>query len=124
MVNGVTYDKVDENGHLHYTQDGKQHVLEVDNIVLCAGQIENRPLEEEAKAMRVDGDPGSTWLSDKVYTIGGAHFAGELDAKRAIDMGTRLAFKIHEESVVPGKHVFSSPVSAEQKVFEMLKRFQ
>lgn len=114
MINGVTYDKVDENGYLHYTKDGKQHVLEVDNIVLCAGQIEYRPLQDQAQ---------DTNLSSNVYTIGGAYKAGELDAKTAIDMGTRLALKIHEPKVVPGKHVFKSSAGAEQKMFEILNRF-
>ncbi len=112
-ISGVSYDQIDENGHLHYTKDGKQHVLEVDNIVLCAGQVEFKELEKQA------GE-----LSSKVYTIGGAYKAGELDAKRAIDMGTRLALKIHENDVVPGAHVFQSPVGVEEKMFDMLKRFR
>lgn len=114
-INGVSYDRIDENGHLHYTKDGKQHVLEVDNIVFCAGQVEYKELENQAH----EGE-----LASKVYTIGGAYQAGELDAKRAIDMGTRLALKIHEKDVTPGAHVFQSPVGVEEKMFEFLKRFQ
>jgi 2,4-dienoyl-CoA reductase (NADPH2) len=114
MINGVTYDKIDENGHLHYTKDGKQHVLEVDNIVFCAGQVELKTLELEASKSE---------LKDKVYTIGGAYKAGELDAKRAIDMGTRLAIRIHEDGVTPGNHVFSSPVGTEEKLFQLLKKW-
>lgn len=114
MINGVTYDRVDEDGNLHYTKDGKQHMLEVDNIVLCAGQLEHKPLEDEAK---------STDLASKVYTIGGAFKAGELDAKRAIDMGTRLALRIHDPKVTPGNHVFQSAVGVEEKIFQVLKRF-
>ena len=51
-VSGVSsYDQKDEHGHLHCaTKDKKQHVLEVDGIVLCAGQVEHRELEEEAKS--------------------------------------------------------------------------
>jgi len=112
-INGVSYDRIDENGFLHYTKDGQQHVLEVDNIILCAGQVEYKPLENEA------GD-----LASKVYTIGGAYKAGELDAKRAIDMGTRLALKIHEKDVIPGTHVFQSPMGVEEKMFDLLKRFR
>lgn len=114
-INGVTYDRIDEDGNLHYTKDGKQHVLEVDNIVLCAGQVEYKELQDQAQ-----GDD----LASKVYTIGGAYKAGELDAKRAIDMGTRLALKIHEKDVIPGKHVFQSPPGVEEKMFDMLKRFR
>lgn len=107
MMKGVSYDKIDENGHLHITkEDGSPEVLEVDTIVVCAGQIENRELE-----------------SDDNYMIGGAYKAGELDAKRAIDMGTRLALKIHEDGVVPGKHVFSSAPSVEENVNKFLRRF-
>ena len=113
MINGVSYDKIDENGYLHITRNGEKRVLEVDNIIFCAGQVEHHELEEAAPPT----------LKDKVYTIGGAFQAGELDAKRAIDMGTRLALKIHEPSVVPGKHVFSAEKGVEEKIFNMLKRF-
>mmetsp|Transcript_25377 Transcript_25377/g.41686 ORF Transcript_25377/g.41686 Transcript_25377/m.41686 type:complete len:814 (+) Transcript_25377:61-2502(+) len=115
MINGVTYDSIDENGHLHYTKDEKQHVLEVDNIVFCAGQVEEKTLELEAAT--VDG------LKDKVYTIGGAYKAGELDAKRAIDMGTRLAMRIDQADVTPGNHVFKSPVGTEEKLFQLLRKW-
>ena len=54
--------------------------LEVDNVVICAGQECNRTLHDELVAAGV-----------KTHLIGGAHTAGELDAKRAIDQGTRLA---------------------------------
>ena len=114
MIKGVKYDKIDENGYLHITaEDGQKTVLEVDNIVICAGQTEHNELEEEA----------TDDLKDKVYTIGGAYKAGELDAKRAIDMGTRLALKIHDPTVVPGKHVFASKPGIEEDMFQMLKRF-
>ena len=107
MMKGVSYEKVDEHGHLHITkEDGSSEVLEVDTIVVCAGQIENRELE-----------------SDNVYMIGGAYKAGELDAKRAIDMGTRLALRIHEDGVVPGKHVFTSAPSVEENVNKFLRKF-
>ena len=114
MINGVSYDKIDEEGKLHYTREDEQHVLEVDTIVSCAGQVEHKELEEEAQG---------TDLADYVYTIGGAFKAGELDAKRAIDMGTRLALRIHEAEVVPGKHIFQSPVGAEEKMFHLMRRF-
>jgi 2,4-dienoyl-CoA reductase (NADPH2) len=108
MIKGVSYDKIDEHGHLHITQeDGAKRVLDVDSIVVCAGQLENRELANDGV----------------YYLIGGAYKAGELDAKRAIDMGTRLALKIHEAGVVPGKHVFSAAPSVEENLNKFLKRF-
>ena len=62
-------------------QDGT--VLEVDNIVLCAGQ---EPLRKLLEPLRNAGV--------KTHLIGGADEAGELDAKRAIDQGTRLAARL------------------------------
>lgn len=114
MVGGVSYDKVDEDGNLHITQeDGSKRVLEVDNIVVCAGQVVHNALEREA----------SSSLDQKVYTIGGAYQAGELDAKRAIDMGTRLAMEIHNDEIVPGKHKLEAPTGAEEKMFDFLKKW-
>lgn len=118
MIDSATYDKVDENGHLHITlhkgdpAKEEKRVLEVDTIVTCAGQISKKYLEEEA---------GQS-LVDKVYTIGGAYKAGELDAKRAIDMGTRLALKISDQSVIPGKHEFKAGVGAEEKMINFLNK--
>jgi len=117
MLPQVSYDKVDEHGNLHITigtGDKKQtRVLEVDNIILCAGQISKKDLEKAA------ADAGSN-LASKVFTIGGAYEAGELDAKRAIDMGTRLALKIKDDEVVPGKHAFHADVGAEEILFKKM----
>mmetsp|Transcript_25646 Transcript_25646/g.42666 ORF Transcript_25646/g.42666 Transcript_25646/m.42666 type:complete len:801 (+) Transcript_25646:163-2565(+) len=114
MVGGVTYDKVDADGKLHITtKDGEKRILEVDNIIACAGQLVHNELELQAQ-----GTP----LEDKVYTIGGAYQAGELDAKRAIDMGTRLAMVIHNDDVVPGEHKFEAPTGAEEKMFTFVKK--
>ena len=122
MINGVKYDKIDENGHLHITCiDGSKRVLEVDNVILCAGQVPHRSLEDTAKEHASSDDKDN--LASKVYTIGGAYEAGELDAKRAIDMGTRLALKIHDPTVVPGKHKFQAPVGSEEKMFQFLRRY-
>jgi 2,4-dienoyl-CoA reductase (NADPH2) len=116
MINGVKYDKIDENGHLHVTgKDGKTKVLEVDNVIMCAGQVPHRDLEEASKDSKL--------LASKVYTIGGAFEAGELDAKRAIDMGTRLALVIHDPTVVPGKHKFGSRPGPEEKLFQLVKKY-
>merc|ERR1712232_1252297 len=104
MLDSVSYEKIDENGNLHIQikkgNEVKERVLEVDNIVLCAGQTSLNELEIASK--------DDMNMSGKIYTIGGAYEALELDAKRAIDMGTRLALKIDDASVIPGKHKFES----------------
>ncbi|WP_370932472.1 FAD-dependent oxidoreductase [Amycolatopsis sp. cg13] len=76
-ISGVSYDRIDDAG-LHVTVDGKPRLLEVDTVVVCAGQESVREL---AGAL---GDV-------PVHLVGGADEARELDAKRAIDQGTRLA---------------------------------
>ena len=118
MINGVKYDKIDENGHLHITCiDGSKQILEVDNVIMCAGQVPHRSLDNAAKEVDNDG------IASKVYTIGGAYEAGELDAKRAIDMGTRLALKIHDPNVIPGKHKFGAPIGSEEKLFQFMRKY-
>ncbi|MEU0404424.1 NADPH-dependent 2,4-dienoyl-CoA reductase [Streptomyces sp. NPDC006197] len=79
MVAGVSYERIDDAG-LHVTIDGEPQLLPVDTIVLCAGQEPRRDLYEELVA-----------AGRSVHLIGGADVAAELDAKRAIDQGTRLA---------------------------------
>ena len=79
MVPGCSYVKIDDQG-LHVEVGDQQQVLEVDNIIVCAGQ---EPLRE-----LVEG------LEKPHHLIGGADVAAELDAKRAIDQGTRLAAEI------------------------------
>jgi 2,4-dienoyl-CoA reductase (NADPH2) len=79
MLRGVEYRRIDNDG-LHVRVDGEDRVLDVDNVVICAGQEPLRDLE----AALVEG--GAT-----VHVIGGAHEAVELDAKRAIDEAVRLA---------------------------------
>ena len=82
FIGEVSYDKIDDQG-LHYTQNGEQKVLEVDNIVICAGQTPFKDLHTKLI--------GS---SKKVHIIGGADVAAELDAKRAINQGARLAAEL------------------------------
>uniref|UniRef100_M4B9V5 NADH:flavin oxidoreductase/NADH oxidase N-terminal domain-containing protein n=1 Tax=Hyaloperonospora arabidopsidis (strain Emoy2) TaxID=559515 RepID=M4B9V5_HYAAE len=110
MIGGVSYDKVDDAG-LHYTdKNGKKKVLDVDNVVVCVGQV---PLRELEKPLQEKGII--------VFRIGGADEAGELDAKRAIDQGARLAATI--ETAKPGDPLEATPpLSA--KVFEFLSKFQ
>jgi 2,4-dienoyl-CoA reductase (NADPH2) len=79
MLGGVSYERIDDAG-LHISIGGKPQLLEVDNVVVCAGQEPNRSLADELIAA------GLT-----THVIGGADVAAELDAKRAIDQGTRLA---------------------------------
>ncbi|MCX5388879.1 NADPH-dependent 2,4-dienoyl-CoA reductase [Streptomyces sp. NPDC006482] len=79
MVAGVSYDLIDDEG-LHMTIDGEAQLLPVDTIVLCAGQEPRRDLYEKLVA-----------AGRSTHLIGGADVAAELDAKRAIDQGTRLA---------------------------------
>jgi 2,4-dienoyl-CoA reductase (NADPH2) len=82
MLGGVTYEKVDEQG-LHISHSGKKEVLAVDHIVICAGQEPLRDLEQGLKEAGL-----------LVHLIGGADVATELDAKRAINQGVRLADQI------------------------------
>ncbi|MFJ9795630.1 FAD-dependent oxidoreductase [Streptomyces sp. NPDC101145] len=79
MVAGATYERIDDEG-LHLTVDGEARTLPVDTVVLCTGQEPRRDLYEELTAAGV-----------RAHLIGGADVAAELDAKRAIDQGTRLA---------------------------------
>ena len=82
MIAGVSYDKIDDAG-LHITVDGQQKTIPADNVVLCAGQDPKRDLFDGLKN-----------AGKSVHLIGGADVATELDAKRAIDQGTRLAATI------------------------------
>ncbi len=79
MLAGVQYDKVDDQG-LHITIDGQPSVLEVDHVVICAGQESFTAMYDQLKTE-----------GKNVHLIGGAKEAGELDAKRAIRQGAELA---------------------------------
>ena len=79
MIPGVSYEKIDEAG-LHITVGGEAKTLPVDTIVVCAGQESRRELQGPLQAAGIP-----------VTLIGGADLAAELDAKRAIDQGTRVA---------------------------------
>ena len=82
MLSGVEYVKIDDAG-LHIVVDGKPQVLDVDTVVICAGQEPRRELVAGLEAAGI----AST-------LIGGADVALELDAKRAIDQGTRVALEL------------------------------
>ncbi|WP_336873648.1 NADPH-dependent 2,4-dienoyl-CoA reductase [Rhodococcus qingshengii] len=84
-LSGVNYERIDDAG-LHITfgeKHEKPRLLEVDTIIICAGQESVRDLVDELTVAGV-----------VTHIIGGADVAGELDAKRAIEQGTRLAAKI------------------------------
>ena len=82
FIGGVSYTKIDDRG-LHYTQNEEQKLLELDNIVICAGQTPFKDLYQPLL------DAGKN-----VHVVGGADFASELDAKRAIDQGSRVAAEL------------------------------
>jgi 2,4-dienoyl-CoA reductase (NADPH2) len=81
MVGGVNYERIDADGlHISFGEARENPTLiEVDTIVMCAGQVPERSL---ADALEANGT--------ECHVIGGADVAAELDAKRAIDQGTRL----------------------------------
>jgi 2,4-dienoyl-CoA reductase (NADPH2) len=78
-LSGCTYERIDDAG-LHLRVGTEARVLDVDTVVICAGQESETML---ADTLRSQG------LAPQV--IGGAELAAELDALRAIDQGTRLA---------------------------------
>jgi 2,4-dienoyl-CoA reductase (NADPH2) len=79
MLGGVSYDRIDDDG-FHLVVDGKPQVLAVDTVVVCAGQESRRDLYDTLKSAEIHA-----------HVIGGADVAAELDAKRAIAQGTKLA---------------------------------
>jgi 2,4-dienoyl-CoA reductase (NADPH2) len=82
MLSGVEYERIDDAG-LHVKVDGKPQVLAVDTIVVCAGQEPRRDLVA-----------GLTAAGIRHQLIGGADVAAELDARRAIEQGTRVALAL------------------------------
>ncbi|NQY34749.1 MAG: NADPH-dependent 2,4-dienoyl-CoA reductase [Alteromonadaceae bacterium] len=82
MIKSAQYTKIDNDG-LHLLVDGQEHLLSVDNIIICAGQNSQRELQAQLESAKV-----------KVTLIGGADVAAELDAKRAIKQGTIVAAAI------------------------------
>jgi 2,4-dienoyl-CoA reductase (NADPH2) len=82
MVAGVQYDRIDDTG-LHITVGGERRLLEVDNVVICAGQ-------ESLDELTI----GEAVGAPRFHKIGGAVLAAELDAKRAIREGAELAARL------------------------------
>jgi len=139
-IGGVTYDKIDDQG-LHVTITAKtkggkrgkeapattktKRVFDVDSVVICAGQEPLRELEIELQQAiserEQDGAGGGAHKKLSVFRIGGAEEAGELDAKRAIDMGTRLAARV--ESAKSGD-VFTMDIGPAAKYIQMFRDFR
>ena len=82
FVGGVNYERIDAKGlHVSFGEARENPTLiEADTIVMCAGQVPERSLADALEAKGI-----------ACHVIGGADVASELDAKRAIDQGTRLA---------------------------------
>ncbi|WP_040805820.1 NADPH-dependent 2,4-dienoyl-CoA reductase [Nocardia concava] len=85
QIGGVNYERIDDRGlHISFGEKRQRpQVIECDNVILCAGQESVRDLQEPLVTAGV-----------KVHLIGGADLAAELDAKRAINQGTRLAAEL------------------------------
>ena len=83
MLNSVEYLSIDNDGLHIRVGEGEPQLLPVDNIVICAGQDPLRELHD-----------GLVAAGQRVYLIGGADVAAELDAKRAINQGSRLAAEL------------------------------
>ncbi len=82
MLAGVSYERIDDQG-LHIRVEGITRILPVDNVVICAGQEPERSLADALISQGI-----------KTHVIGGADVAAELDAKRAINQGSRLAAQL------------------------------
>ncbi|MFS4580951.1 FAD-dependent oxidoreductase [Phaeobacter sp. C3_T13_0] len=82
FVGGVNYEKIDDEGlHISFGEARETPTLiAVDTVVLCSGQLSERSLADTLEAQ-----------GTHCHVIGGADLAAELDAKRAINQGTRLA---------------------------------
>ncbi|MDH4585339.1 NADPH-dependent 2,4-dienoyl-CoA reductase [Pseudomonas sp. BN415] len=83
MLNSVEYLKVDDAGLHIRVAEGEPQVLPVDTVIVCAGQDPLRELHD-----------GLVAAGQSVHLIGGADVAAELDAKRAINQGSRLAAEL------------------------------
>jgi 2,4-dienoyl-CoA reductase (NADPH2) len=106
-MGGCTYVEINDEG-LVIEKKGVRTTLAVDTVVLCAGQV---PLVELREPLIKAGK--------RVFTIGGALEAGELDAKRAIDQGTRLAAVV--ETAKDGE-VFNAPVDFMPRVMKTMQK--
>lgn len=126
-IGSCKYVEVNDEGLVIEVKDKQGQVqrrtLPVDTVVLCAGQESYKPLHTalsvSAKDASVDGK------APRFFLIGGAQEAGELDAKRAIDQGTRLAAVIEEAKtgdVYEARHDQSLMVKAMQGMMKIVQR--
>ena len=99
--------KIDDDG-FHITVNGEDRLLDVTDVVLCAGQVSQNDLYRALE----------TKVAPKPFVIGGAQKAGELDAKRAIDQGYRLAAKIENADL---GDVFEMPVGWKASALKSLR---
>ncbi|MAZ48235.1 MAG: NADPH-dependent 2,4-dienoyl-CoA reductase [Halobacteriovoraceae bacterium] len=83
MLGGVKYKEINDQG-LVIDHENQEKLLEVDNIILCSGQYSDNKLYSDSKSV----------LKKRTHLIGGAKLAQEIDAKRAIDEGVRLAHSL------------------------------
>ena len=85
MIADINYERIGDEGLLISYGEKRENPtwIDVDNVVMCAGQIPLRELEQPLQSAGI-----------KTHVIGGADVASELDAKRAIDQGSRLAAKL------------------------------
>jgi len=85
MIGDVNYERIGDEGLLISYGDKRENPtwIDVDNIVMCAGQVPLRDLQEPLQAADI-----------RTHVIGGADVASELDAKRAIDQASRLAAEL------------------------------
>ena len=88
MVAGLSYEEINDDGLQVRYADGSEEIMPADQIILCAGQVPRRDLYDALAGLT--NDKGSS----RVHLIGGAHEASELDAKRAINQGSRLAARL------------------------------
>lgn len=82
MIGGVQYHKIDDDG-LHIIVNDQPELLRVDTIIICTGQESKNVLQADLHDLNIS-----------VHVIGGADFAGELDAKKAIRQAAELAARI------------------------------
>ena len=125
MLSGVKYEGVEPTGLRVSTKaskhsEGGSRLLEVDHIVICAGQESSRALFDQAiGGTGTAGSAGGSGNAAKWFVIGGAEQAAEVDAKRAFDQGTRLAAVI--ETAETGA-VFNQPVAWTSKAYSFLQK--
>jgi 2,4-dienoyl-CoA reductase (NADPH2) len=82
MMADVSYEKIDDKG-LHIKVGEEQQILDVDHVIICAGQVSLKELEA-----------GLSAAGQNVHLIGGANIAAQLDAKMAIKEASELAAKL------------------------------